>query len=688
MNTKKMKTLLPSFMLAALLSVPSYAQVTIGSGIEPEKGALLDLKEQQKSDGTENATKGLMLPRVNLSDLNKLFPMFTGAYDAAEDPKHTGLTVYNLNKCFDTGAGKGGQGVYVWSGTQWDYIGTAQNIQGSTLGLLSSLYGTTDASGNLWIDIPSGLDARGATILPFDLTVNSDPLASVTDVTIGLLNGGVVFSPAQAWTTGALAANPTVYSGLQATDMSGLTDIGTTNPWRTRQTVLEFSGLAGCPPVTASRTVTLNQTNYAIVASTSNATSNPAAGTYVTAPVVFRNTTPTNIYIHSNVQWKAAPSMATASALPSVLGTTYTTSDNTPAGSDKSDETKVQPQFTYTVVAGETGTRYKTVDMVFSDVVNPRANPYTITMMQCQGTEDLNGLQTEDAANSDRSDWKTVWGTDVILHGAKANPNYQAGVDPAYQSNIYEKFVSADFDTAGRWMTTNLAAWAYESNISTATLPDFPDISDSNTVPHWYYPNGSSSGSTSYNINPHLGLLYNWPAATAKNTSTADEANVNHEFRQGICPNGWHVPSDYEWNILEKEIYEHPERYSSYTDNSSFPQTNWDPNWNTAINYRPTSTATQSHGQAMKEVCGVNTTIPNGLSKYLVQNGFNVLLAGSYYNNGTALFYSTRAYLWSSSSAGSEIGWFRTVTSAECRLSRRSDMQRFSFMSVRCKKNE
>lgn len=109
----KRKLILLSALLIAFSGL-SYGQVTIGSGIEPAGGALLDLKEQKKDDGSENATKGLLLPRVKLSDLNKLYPMFTGTYDAVEDAKHAGLTVYNLTQC----DGKFAQGVYTWTGTE------------------------------------------------------------------------------------------------------------------------------------------------------------------------------------------------------------------------------------------------------------------------------------------------------------------------------------------------------------------------------------------------------------------------------------------------------------------------------------------------------------------------------------------------------------------------------------------
>lgn len=111
------KTISILFLLPTLLTAVcglSFGQVTIGSGIAPVKGALLDLKEKTPANpSTDNttATKGLMLPRVNLSGLSVLNPILTG-YSLAEALEHTGLTVWNTNGCM-------GVGVWTWSGNEW-----------------------------------------------------------------------------------------------------------------------------------------------------------------------------------------------------------------------------------------------------------------------------------------------------------------------------------------------------------------------------------------------------------------------------------------------------------------------------------------------------------------------------------------------------------------------------------------
>lgn len=103
------------------------AQVTVGLGEEPEKGALMQLKNKENvQDDSYNATKGLGLPRVELTQAGQLFPMFlkdpadpasgpTDEYSASKvslDKKHKGLMVYNTSSVF-------AQGIYYWDGEKW-----------------------------------------------------------------------------------------------------------------------------------------------------------------------------------------------------------------------------------------------------------------------------------------------------------------------------------------------------------------------------------------------------------------------------------------------------------------------------------------------------------------------------------------------------------------------------------------
>lgn len=90
----------------------TYAQVTIGSIVPPASGALLDLKQNEEGA----ATKGLLLPRVNLTNKEELYPMFESGYDSSEKTEHIGLLVYNTNTdaCEEIYPG-----IHIWNGVSW-----------------------------------------------------------------------------------------------------------------------------------------------------------------------------------------------------------------------------------------------------------------------------------------------------------------------------------------------------------------------------------------------------------------------------------------------------------------------------------------------------------------------------------------------------------------------------------------
>ena len=69
-----------------------------------------------------------------------------------------------------------------------------------------------------------------------------------------------------------------------------------------------------------------------------------------------------------------------------------------------------------------------------------------------------------------------------------------------------------------------------------------------------YYFNNTST-STNYNIPlEDRGMYYNWAGAMDTVFASTDNRNVSFEGRRGICPEGWHVPSDAEWTTLTEYV--------------------------------------------------------------------------------------------------------------------------------------
>ena len=89
------------------------------------------------------------------------------------------------------------------------------------------------------------------------------------------------------------------------------------------------------------------------------------------------------------------------------------------------------------------------------------------------------------------------------------------------------------------WMRENLKTTRYADNtpisLGTGTEPN-----TSSTIAYRYYPSNNSGYVTTY------GYLYNW-AASMRGASSSES---NPSGVQGICPTGWHLPSDAEWTQL------------------------------------------------------------------------------------------------------------------------------------------
>ncbi|MDH6305418.1 hypothetical protein M2459_001871 [Parabacteroides sp. PF5-5] len=105
-----------AFLFALALGTGVNAQVTIGAGLEPNKGALLDLKERNPANPSiDNSTsnKGLGMPRVKLTTLTSLSDINEATGKATE---LIGLFVYNINTNHSLGIKPG---LYVWDGTRW-----------------------------------------------------------------------------------------------------------------------------------------------------------------------------------------------------------------------------------------------------------------------------------------------------------------------------------------------------------------------------------------------------------------------------------------------------------------------------------------------------------------------------------------------------------------------------------------
>lgn len=129
-----------SFLVVfCMLNTYLKAQVTIGNSERPAEGALLQLKNISGVINQDaNATKGLLLPRVNLESQVDLYPMYNDKKEYYEtnkidvDKQHIGLIVYNLkdmripdSHCDPIRLDKEDQlipGPVIWNGEKWENL--------------------------------------------------------------------------------------------------------------------------------------------------------------------------------------------------------------------------------------------------------------------------------------------------------------------------------------------------------------------------------------------------------------------------------------------------------------------------------------------------------------------------------------------------------------------------------------
>ena len=275
------------------------------------------------------------------------------------------------------------------------------------------------------------------------------------------------------------------------------------------------------------------------------------------------------------------------------------------------------------------------------------------------------------------------------------------------------------FGDAGVWMLENMRATEYDDDSSTSPLIVYDGSSvNAGTVTTKYmfaYPNSSNAAWTTIPTTwtKRQGLLYNWRAATnnyspgtmdqGQNTTAAPSGNEvekigpngpdanGNKYVQGICPKGWHVPSDREWNKLEEEVYHNAHIYSSYTKDHEgslgFNPNTWTQTIALTVNERGSS-ATKGHGYAMTApymVRGASNEI-KGASLAAEDGGFNALPTG-YISTTTVSVYGVNPLFWTSSSHSASGGWIRYMRNGDSKVHRNA-AYRNELYSVRCKMND
>lgn len=192
------------------------------------------------------------------------------------------------------------------------------------------------------------------------------------------------------------------------------------------------------------------------------------------------------------------------------------------------------------------------------------------------------------------------------------------------------------------------------SNLRVTHFPDGSAIPAGNTrsdTSPFYY-----NTPNSYYSLEHRGYLYNWTAVMHnQSSSTTDPSGI-----QGICPDGWHVPSDAEWAQLIAYVSSQSafgcEGNNAYYAKALALQTGW-------RTYSYPSTCVVGNNQSQN-----NAT------------GFSAVPTGQYY--GSYVGESSDAIFWTSSENSSSAYRYKLWEGSTI-LERTSAMKSYGF-SVRC----
>ena len=102
------------------------------------------------------------------------------------------------------------------------------------------------------------------------------------------------------------------------------------------------------------------------------------------------------------------------------------------------------------------------------------------------------------------------------------------------------------------WMAADLKVSTYPNGDAIPYIDDdatWAALADNNTVDAYSFYDDSNNDGAIDIAYPDYGALYTFAAAIADNW-TRDNSTTNSAGGQGICPDGWHLPTNTEWNTL------------------------------------------------------------------------------------------------------------------------------------------
>ena len=175
------------------------------------------------------------------------------------------------------------------------------------------------------------------------------------------------------------------------------------------------------------------------------------------------------------------------------------------------------------------------------------------------------------------------------------------------------------------WMAENLKVTRYPDGTPIPHVRDHHEWFELNRESEGYctYENVYANGNT-------FGALYTWKTATWR----MDSSDLVPSGVQGVCPDGWHLPSDGEWKQLERYLGMSKEEVEME-------------NWRGTV-----------EGGLLKKPGTGYWRSPN--SGATGESGFNALPGGYRHGSGEFIGLGETARFWSASKQCYSYGWFRS----------------------------
>lgn len=228
------------------------------------------------------------------------------------------------------------------------------------------------------------------------------------------------------------------------------------------------------------------------------------------------------------------------------------------------------------------------------------------------------------------------------------------------------------------WMKENLKTTHYSNGVN---IPLGNGLLGSTTIGYYYYPNNETTNKSFY------GLLYNWAAVM----NGADTTNLVPSGVQGICPTGWHVPSDNEFVVLVDYLHDNSE-YLCGTNQNYLAKSLAD-----SIGWRWTSSdsAAYQYNTGVSCFVGNQQSMNNSTSFSARPAGRAYAGTESWATNTTYSGYSEYTYFWTTTSMSYISSSYTTnrstyglyFASAEIETPYYLNSSRLYGLSVRCLKD-